>query len=296
MHGGATSTADTGTPAVLLEEPEEDPYAGCGREAASALRGRAPVLFAPSLPTLVRFMTAADEPTGWRERFAACLGTGGDLPSFRRTADLIRFLAVVTGGHTESGLALDLPARLLDREFGRGRVARFEEIDFPAALTHEPTRRFLREAGLPEEAFPFRLELDAPLRTLAEHDADDPADHWWDDRLDHGWGDRPDHAWDDRRDDASEDRLPGPTHRAEHLIRLGDLAGGGSLLVDGTTGVVLIRSRTGAAAHPLTTDVSTLACTLWLLHRERAVGRPSAGLMQRWGTSSVTRPAGPVLS
>ncbi|MEV5463391.1 SUKH-4 family immunity protein, partial [Streptomyces cellulosae] len=41
------------------------------------------------------------------------------------------------------------------------------------------------------------------------------------------------------------------------------------------TGAVLNWSEPEATLHPLNTDVSTLAFTLWLLHRERAIDAQS---------------------
>ncbi|MFG2788826.1 SUKH-4 family immunity protein [Streptomyces sp. NPDC048419] len=226
---------------------------------------------APSLTTLVRFATAADELAGLRGQFASYAGrygpkaaaeasrhllalfeegTGGDIPPFWKAAALIRPLALVAGPGTASGLALDLPSRLLDREFGPGRMWRFEDLDFPSTLTHEPTRRFLRETGLPEDGTLLRLDTDVPLPTLAEHyayqgpDGFDPA------------------------------RLP---RRASHLIRLGHLVEGNSLVVDGDTGEVLDWSEPEATLYPLNTDVSTLAFTLWLLHREKAMDANLSG-------------------
>ncbi|MEV5435830.1 SUKH-4 family immunity protein [Streptomyces sp. NPDC052682] len=224
---------------------------------------------APSLLTLVRFATATDELAGLRGQFAACAGrygtkavaqaarqllalfeegTDGEVPPFGRMAALIRPLSLVAGPGTRSGLALDLPPRLLDQEFGHGRVARFEDVDFPATLTHEPTRRFLRETGLPEDGFLFHLDPDEPLRTLAEYYEDE------------------------RPGEFPADRLP---HRAAHLIRLGHLVEDNSLVVDGATGAVLHWSEPDAALYPLNTDISTLAFTLWLLHREHALDEES---------------------
>ncbi len=143
-------------------------------------------------------------------------------------------------GDLNPGLTLRLPVRLLDEEFGRGRVVRFEDVDFPATLTHEPTRRFLRERGLPEDGILFGLDTDIPLRTLAEYYADEhPGDY-----------------------------RPGglPSH-ADRLIRLGHFAEGNSLVVDGATGEVWNWSASEATLHPFDEDVSTLAFSLWLLHR-----------------------------
>ncbi|MFF3716746.1 SUKH-4 family immunity protein [Streptomyces prasinus] len=230
---------------------------------------------APSLPTLVRFAAATDELAGLRGQFASYAGRWGTkavaeasrqlLAVFEEGADgepaplwrmaaLIRPLALVAGPGTVSGLALDLPFRLLDQEFGRRGVIRFEEFDFPATLTHEPTRRFLRETGLPEDGFLFRLDTDLPLRTLTEYH---------------------DECHDECR---GEDRgVPGafpagrlPAH-ADRLVRLGHLVEDNSLVVDGATGAVLNWSEPDGVLYPLNTDVSTLAFTLWLLHRERAV-------------------------
>ncbi|MFD5567121.1 SUKH-4 family immunity protein [Streptomyces cadmiisoli] len=225
---------------------------------------------APSLRTLVRFASATEELADVRGQFASCAGrhgpkavaeatrqllaifegdagADGEVPPFWRMAALIRPLALVAGPGTASGLTLDLPARLLDQEFGPGRVARFEDVDFPAALTHEPTCRFLRETGLPEDGFLFHLNTEVPLPTLTEYHADE----------------RPD-------DPAAA--LP---VRADHLIRLGHLVEDNSLVVDGATGEVLNWSERDARLHPLNTDVSTLAFTLWLLHREKALDRES---------------------
>lgn len=155
-------------------------------------------------------------------------------------------LAVLTGGPvTRSGLALDLPARLLDEEFGQSAVWRFEDFDFPATLTHEPTRRFLRDMGLPEDHGFFQLDTDIPLPTLAEYYADE------------------------RPGEFALERLPAG---AAHLIRLGHFVEGNSLVVDGTTGAILNWSERESTLCPLDADISTLAFTLWLLHREKHEG------------------------
>ncbi|MEU9385603.1 SUKH-4 family immunity protein [Streptomyces sp. NPDC048279] len=223
---------------------------------------------APSLETLLRFAAVTEELTGLRGRFAALAGTygtktateasrrllelfeegtaAGRVPPYWKATALIRPLSLVAGPGpgTDSGLAVDLPARLLDQEFGQGRVARFEEVDFPPTLTHEPTRRFLRETGLPEDAVLFHLDPDAPLPTLREYFTDVHT------------GDFPLEAL--------------PPH-AGRLIRLGHLVEENSLVVDGTTGAILNFSEPEATLHPLNTDISTLAFTLWLLHHERTI-------------------------
>jgi hypothetical protein len=225
---------------------------------------------APSLEALVRFAAVTEELADLRGQFASFAGrhgtkaaaeasrqllslfeegTDGEVPPYWKAAALIRPLALATGPGTGSGLTLDVPARLLDEEFGHGRVARFEDVDFPSTLTHEPTRRFLRETGLPEQTVLFHVDTEVPLQTLAEYAADD------------------------RPGTTSPSELP---PRADHLIRLGHLVEDNSLVVDGATGEVLNWSESEAGLYPLNTDVSTLAFTLWLHHRERTIDRALA--------------------
>ncbi|KUO18357.1 SUKH-4 family immunity protein [Streptomyces dysideae] len=222
---------------------------------------------APSLATLVRFAAATDELAALRGQFASYVGrygskavaeasgqllaifeegTDGELPPFWKMAALIRPLSLVAGRAGVSGLALDLPLRLLDQEFGRGKVVRYEDVDFPTTLTHEPTRRFLREVGLPEDGFLFALDTEVPLPTLTEHYADA----------------------------AGSTELPS---RPDHLIRLGGLIEDNCLVVDGETGAILNWSEPEAKLYPLNTDVSTLAFTLWMLHREKAIDEELTG-------------------
>ncbi|MFC8421340.1 SUKH-4 family immunity protein [Streptomyces sp. NPDC057236] len=263
--GGLLGPAGLETESVLLDGATGEVSTTFFFHDRPDLMDRRPL--APSLPTLVRFAAATDELAGLRGQFAAYAGrygtkavaeasrqllavfeegADGEPAPFWKMAALIRPLALVAGPGTASGLALDLPVRLLDEEFGRGGVVRFEEVDFPATLDHEPTRRFLRETGLPEDGFLFHLDTDLPLRTLAEYYAEECG----------------------RRDD----RLPA---RADHLIRLGYLIEDTALVVDGTTGAVLSWSEPDAVLSPLNTDISTLAFTLWLLHREHAIDEES---------------------
>ncbi|GAA5203014.1 SUKH-4 family immunity protein [Streptomyces thinghirensis] len=217
---------------------------------------------APSLRALAGFATAVDELAGLRGQFASYANrhgpqavaeasrqllavfeegmAGGEPAPLWRMSALIRPLALVAGPGKRSGLTLDLPPRLLDEEFGVGGIVRFEEVDFPAALTHEPTRRFLREVGLPEDGLWFSLDTDVPLPTLEEFWADDPR----------------------------AEPLPAG---ADRLIRLGYLLEDTSLVVDGATGAVLCWSEAEALLRPLNADISTLAFTLWLIHREKSL-------------------------
>ncbi len=152
---------------------------------------------------------------------------------------------------TGSGLALELPARLLEREFGHGKVARFEDVDFPAPLTHEPTRRFLSGTGLPEDGLLFQTDTDIPLPTLAEYCADEYM--------------------------AAE--LPQGAGDLIRLGRVGQSAEDNSLVLDGSTGAILTWNEPEAKLYPLTADVSTLAFALWLLHREKAIGKETGGVL-----------------
>ncbi|MFJ3229452.1 SUKH-4 family immunity protein [Streptomyces sp. NPDC086787] len=231
---------------------------------------------APSLTVLLRFAAATEELAALRGRFASLAGrhgvrtateasrrllrlfeedTDGRVPPYWKVAALIRPLALTAGPGTDSGLTLDVPARLMNEEFGPGRMVRFEEVDFPAALTHEPTRRFLRETGLPEDAdvFHFDFDTDVPLPTLRDHRTVERA------------GEHPLEPG---------DALPAHSDR---LIRLGRLVEDNSLVVDGTTGAVLTFSEPEGTLEALNTDVSTLAFTLWLLHRERALDSDLGG-------------------
>ncbi|MFF1625397.1 SUKH-4 family immunity protein [Streptomyces sp. NPDC058272] len=233
---------------------------------------------APSLEALLRFAAATEELTASRGRF----GTSGqfgpkavteasdrlstvfgaaaaaDVPPYWRMAALIRPLARIAG--PGDGLVLDLSKRLLDEEFGAGGIMRFEDVDFPSALVHEPTRRFLRETGLPEDGLLFQLDTEVPLPALSEYYADE------------------------RPGDFTADELPAAAHR---LIRLGHLLEDTSLVVDGTTGAVLAWSEPDLTLRPLNADISTLAFTLWLLHREKTLDAIH-GLSDAYGQLAAT--------
>ncbi|GGS16345.1 SUKH-4 family immunity protein [Streptomyces griseoviridis] len=187
---------------------------------------------APSLLTLVRAATSVDDPS-WTRAAVRRAPAGPETPLLWRTSTLIGCLALATGRRTVP--APDLPYRFLDREFGRGRVTRFEDVDIPPCLTHEPTRRFLRETGLPDRAFPFHRDRDEdiPLPTLAEFHEAGPA-------------------------------LPA---EASRHVRLGRLADGGTVTVDGTTGAVLTWREPTATFHPLAPDLPAFTLALWARHR-----------------------------
>ncbi|MFI1730295.1 SUKH-4 family immunity protein [Streptomyces acidicola] len=238
---------------------------------------------APSLEALLRFAEATEELVESRGRFATFEGRVGpkpvaamtshltshltfhltshltsqgtsflaarsesdevrDLAPYWRMAALIRPLARIAG--PGDGLALKLPPRLLDEEFGAGGIMRFEEVDFPTTLVHGPTRRFLTEFGLPEDGFMFQLDTEVALPTLSEYYAEE----------------RPGYL--------TATELP---VNADRLIRLGQLLHDTSLVVDGTTGAILCWSEPDRTLRPLNADISTLAFTVWLIHREKAL-------------------------
>lgn len=216
-----------------------------GRTGALFLTGRAdPDLpgdpLAPDTRTLLGFESAVADLERTRGRFAAyerrygraaasgatdellALFQGGtrgaELPAFWWIAALILPLARVPTPGIQ--LRLDLPGRLLDEEFGAGHVTRCEDADLPAALTHEPTRRFLKDIGLPEEDDSYVFP-GLPLRTLTEHHG--------------GWAGLPPHA--------------------TRLVPVGHLADGTDIVVDGATGEILSWHRSTGLLSPLNSDV-----------------------------------------
>lgn len=188
-----------------------------------------------SLVSRVRLATSVEDPS-WPHGATRRPQASGERPSLWNTSTLMSCLLLAVTHSAEPGTSRDLPPRFLDREFGRHRVTRFEDIDFPSTLTHEPTRRFLHDTGLPENAHPFHLDPDdVPLPTLAEYGEDHPGH-------------------------------PVPA-AADRLVRLGRLADGAHVVVDGTTGTVLTWRTPDGTLHPLVADVSALALTLWSLRR-----------------------------
>ncbi|WP_445401460.1 SUKH-4 family immunity protein [Streptomyces sp. LE64] len=171
---------------------------------------------------------------------------GAPVPPRWQVAALVRPLARVPAPGLH--LHLELPGRLLTEEFGAARISRCEDVDLPAALRHEPTRRFLQDVGLPEAQGDF-VAARLPLRTLADHHA------------------RPHPAT-----GGPEDLPP----RAARLVPVGRLVPDTDVVVDGTTGEVLARHWPDPQPRPLNTDVSTLAFTLWLRHHVDAAARSHA--------------------
>lgn len=256
---------------------------------------------APSLEKLVRFATAADELAALRGQFACYAGrfgpeavaeasrqllalyeaeADGEVPRYWRTAAVIRPLSLIAGPGTTSGLALDLPVRLLDEEYGHGAIVRFEEMDLPGALTHAPTRRFLTSVGLPEQATWFTLDTDAPLRTLAEYCEDEGVPYELVPSEASHFGppvpeEMPFGSFEDKPF-AVPPFEPHPSGTPADLIRLGALLENTSLLLNARTGAVLSWTQGEHTLRPLNADISTLAFTLWLIHRERTLNESHA--------------------
>ncbi|WP_328681836.1 SUKH-4 family immunity protein [Streptomyces sp. NBC_00322] len=171
---------------------------------------------------------SAGTPSAW----------GHPIPAFWRIAALIRPLALVAG--PGGGLRLDLPTGLLDEEFGPDQMVRIEPSALPAALVHEPTRRFLTEVGLPKVELMFGLWRDESLlRTLAELAT--PMD---------------------------EDSCRMPAD-ADNLVGLGSLIHDFEVVIDGRTGLLSYHLYGDDTTTPVNADISTLAFTMWMYSREQ---------------------------
>ncbi len=172
---GALRTVDRDLESLVLNGATGEVSTTYVHPRRPGLMGLSPL--APSLEVLLRFAAVTDELVTSRGRFAShgygakavaqaserlasvfAEDAGDDPAPYWRMAALIRPLARIARPGT--GLALDLPSRLLDEEFGSASIVRFEDVDFPGKLTHEPTRRFLREVGLPENGYWYELDTD----------------------------------------------------------------------------------------------------------------------------------------
>ncbi|WP_328394972.1 SUKH-4 family immunity protein [Streptomyces sp. NBC_00390] len=238
---------------------------------------------APSLEALTRFLTAIDEFGGLCGGFAGLAGKTGaqavaaasallmsvftdeewgdadwgsagprsgwdhEIPAFWRMAALIRPMALIAG--PGKGLRLDLPKGLLDEEFGADEVVRVAPSRLPAALEHEPTRRFLTEVGLPQEALMFWMDEEETLLLSLPEDRERSKQN-----PDH------DHLWN------GTDELP---PEAEHLLVLGGLMHDFTVLIDGRTGAVHYAEYDADRVVPVNADISTLAFTVWMHSRQQ---------------------------
>ncbi|MDF6019569.1 SUKH-4 family immunity protein [Streptomyces sp. JH34] len=170
----------------------------------------------------------------------------GEMPSFWRTAALIRPLALVAA--PGRGLRLDLPADFIEEEFGAEGVVRLSPGDLPDALEHEPTRRFLVEVGLPRDGLLFGAEarediLNSMTAVCAER-MENPA----------------------LRHLGIAGTLP---EDSDHLLLIGGLMHDFDTVVDGRTGLVHYTLIDDDTVTPVNADVSTLAFTVWMHSRQR---------------------------
>ncbi|MFF8955989.1 SUKH-4 family immunity protein [Streptomyces sp. NPDC014894] len=222
---------------------------------------------APSLAALARLLAAAEELGVRRgaagpdavadasarflravgeEEWAGEWGPAGEaaqwddpVPAFWRVTALIRPLALIAapGG----GLLMDLPAAVLEAEFGAGAMVRADPARLPAALEHGPTRRFLTGPGLPADSPLFRLAGPDDLLLPAPGD---------------------------REPSAGAGRTAVDAGRPLHL---GFLIEDNEVVIDGRTGEVHLLLPGEDRLTPLNGDVSALAFTLWTHHRERTL-------------------------
>jgi hypothetical protein len=216
-----------------------------GRFAGLAERPGAGVVAAASALLMSVFTQEDWGEDGWGDAGAPS-GWAHAVPPFWRMIAVIRPMALIAG--PGQGLRLELPKGLLDEEFGADDMVRVDPSELPAALTHEPTRRFLTDVGLPRDAQMFCMEpedLLVPLPDDRERSKQNPAHQ---------------HLWN------GSDTLPPD---AEHLLVLGGLMHDFTVLVDGRTGEVHYAEYDADRVVPVNADVSTLAFTVWLHNRER---------------------------
>ncbi|MFE4175795.1 SUKH-4 family immunity protein [Streptomyces sp. NPDC056909] len=167
-----------------------------------------------------------------------------EVSAFWRLSLLLRPLTRIAPPGKGDGLVIALPEGLLEKEYGADAVVRFADEDLPQALTHEPTRAFLRDTGLVRESVWVFLD-DGPLPTLAEY----------------------------RADGRDEETHGAPVPGAGGLIRIGYLVEDIDLVIDGASGRVQGWSLPEARLLPVNADVSALAFTQWLIARVTAFDR-----------------------
>jgi hypothetical protein len=146
-----------------------------------------------------------------RRRFGRELCTGG-APRGHRVPGSRRGL--IAPGPT--GVAEQL------RESFAGRLVRYPEAVLPAGISHEPTRRFLAEVGLPRWLIDPELPDEAPLPTVAEAELRDAAE------------------------DGDEEECGDLGHGSADLYVLGWLESQSFLCLDGRTGELYRLSEYGA--------------------------------------------------
>ncbi|SNS29781.1 SUKH-4 immunity protein [Actinomadura meyerae] len=246
-----------------------------------------PELLAPDLPSLVRLCAAVTRMHRDEGEFARFAGRHGPAAAAELTTTLRELISDVDprlldpsdrySAHWRvmahicplarvaapgEDLALALPDGLMAEAFGEDGHCLYDDADLPGTLTHEPTRRFLREHGLADVNY---CMLDKPAQTLAEY-------------LRSQRGDYPDFVADYFRDHVLDDgeTLPGAIG---DLVRLGWFADEIDLILDGATGAVHGWFVAEGGPHPINTDISTVAFAQWLVRQVQLLD-PVHDLMQ----------------
>ncbi|WP_165958819.1 SUKH-4 family immunity protein [Actinomadura sp. KC345] len=233
-----------------------------------------PELLASDLSSLVGLMTAVTRMHRDQGEFARFAGRRGQAVAAEMTENLLgvirehdpRLLDVSSeiSGHWRvaahiapldrvagpgEDLALELPPGLLAKAF-EDDLRRYEDADLPAVLTHEPTRRFLREHGLANTNYCL---LDEQAQTLTDYF--------------HGNRDAyPDLFTDYFRGHFADDGETLSEH-VGNLIRLGSIADEIDLVMEGATGRLLGWYRPEGKHRPVNVDVSAMAFAQWLIRQ-----------------------------
>ncbi|GGU56533.1 SUKH-4 family immunity protein [Kitasatospora aureofaciens] len=195
-----------------------------------------------------------------------------DRPAHWETALAIRALDWGADAGGPGGAAYAVSAALVEDLAtleGEGSVRRFEEAELPASVSHAPTRRLLREIGLPvSDRCLLDVEAEGPLRTLAQQ---------YPENFDPG--------------DEDEGELTTRPQQGGFLV-VGGWMYDFVVLLDGATGRVELPDLwdDGEPAAYLHRDLSALLYVLWTFERLRAVRR-EAGHPWTPGPWSVFEPS-----
>lgn len=175
-----------------------------------------------------------------REQDPQLLDVSTRISAHWRVIALLAPLARIAGPGDD--LALDLPRGLLAEAFEKDDLCLYDDADLPDALTHEPSRRFLREHGLADANY---CMFDIPAQTLPDY-------------LDGQRDAYPDYV----ADYVADGEAP-----PDDLIRLGWVADGVDLVLEGATGRVLGWFVAEGRPRPINTDLSTVAFAQWLIRQ-----------------------------
>ncbi|MFD8705775.1 SUKH-4 family immunity protein [Kitasatospora sp. NPDC059648] len=197
-----------------------------------------------------------------------------DRPAHWETALTVRALGWGARAGGPGELAYAVPAALVEDLAtlkGEGGVRRFEEAELPAAISHGPTRRLLREVGLPVSGrCVLRVDAEGALRTLAEE---------YPENFEGG------------EEGEDEDELSTRPQQGGFLV-VGGWMYGFVVVLDGATGRVELPDSwdDGEPAAYLHRDLSALLYVLWTFERLRAVRRGTER-PRRHGPWSVFTPS-----